>query len=616
MREMKTLTLGGTLYEIVDNTARAQLLEIIKKIQEIGNSSVDTEVIKSAIVDYLDENPIESLTIDEIVTYIQTHADELGLKGDTGEKGDTGASAYEIAVANGYTGTEAQWLESLKGEKGDTGTSSGNQSDFNTFCDNIKLDYGYDATTNANYTIIRIYKDRLDGEKQYPFVYAPNGAGVCQKTTYDLVQEDGWFLAINAGIFDTTTHKSDGMLIQDGIILQNAESQTHPQCRALAIDSNGDLTEVSYDADPSTLVANGIVSAVCGFMAIVKDFEAVPSSEWNNVSHYTQNAQRQIIGQFGNGDYAIITCEGRNTDNSDGWTIAEAQSICIKHGLKFAYNLDGGGSTEIMLGKKHLNHIYENTHGREVTNFIVFNGTTTLGKETIVPTNIAVESISLNINTSSITVGQEVQLAATISPYNATNKKVTWSTSDSTKVTVDENGLVTGIAEGEAIITATTNDGNYTATCAISVSIGENIEPTDNTDYEFVTGYVTSYDNNILGASVSNARATVFTQTENEAPVPFREDTSTIIGYLIPIPNDATLVTVTTPTTYISGIGLWNNVNGVIKRTVDAGWGTTAGSNTYDLSGGSYEYLSVNFKHSNNSSLVNTDTSDWTITFS
>ena len=48
-----------------------------------------------------------------------------GQTGSTGEKGATGAtgrSAYEIAVANGFTGTEAEWLASLKGEKGDTGS--------------------------------------------------------------------------------------------------------------------------------------------------------------------------------------------------------------------------------------------------------------------------------------------------------------------------------------------------------------------------------------------------------------------------------------------------------------------------------------------------------------
>lgn len=44
-----------------------------------------------------------------------------GDKGDTGEVGNDGLSAYEIAVKNGYIGTETEWLSSLKGDKGDTG---------------------------------------------------------------------------------------------------------------------------------------------------------------------------------------------------------------------------------------------------------------------------------------------------------------------------------------------------------------------------------------------------------------------------------------------------------------------------------------------------------------
>lgn len=58
--------------------------------------------------------------------YIATHGGSggTGAKGDKGDKGDTGLSAYQIAVQDGFKGTEAQWLASLKGAtgpKGDTG---------------------------------------------------------------------------------------------------------------------------------------------------------------------------------------------------------------------------------------------------------------------------------------------------------------------------------------------------------------------------------------------------------------------------------------------------------------------------------------------------------------
>lgn len=244
------------------------------------------------------------------------------------------------------------------------------------FINNTDIDYAFDSASNANYTCIRIYKRKIDGSLQYPFVYAPNGTGGGTKSTYDMTAVDGWCLAINSGIF-SSNYAPNGMLIQNGVVLQNTQSTIHPQCKPLTIDSNGDLSYAEYDANANTLVSNGIISAVCGFMPIIIDYDAVPQSEWNSVSHYTQNAQRQIIGQFGNGDYAIVTSEGRGYDNSDGWTIAEAQAVCQKIGLKFAYNLDGGGSTETMLGLKPLNTIYEGTTGRIVPTFIVFNGTNT-----------------------------------------------------------------------------------------------------------------------------------------------------------------------------------------------------------------------------------------------
>ena len=304
------------------------------------------------------------------VTLVTSTKGEKGEKGDKGDKGATGAKG---ADGKDYVLTEEDKHEIA----GFVGTTT---DKLKTFIDNTDIDYAFDSATNANYTIIRIYKNKIDGTKQYPFVYAPNGVNSGTKTTYDLSRAEGWLLAINAGVFDTSNCKPDGILIQNGVVLQGTPTATHSQCKPLTIDANGNLGYASYNADASSLVNSGIVSAVTGFIPIIVDYAPIPSSEWNSVSHYTENAQRQIIGQFGNGDYAIITCEGRNFDNSDGWTLAEAQAVCQKHGLKFAYNLDGGGSTETMLGLKHINTIYEGTTGRKVPTFIVFNGSTVYGK--------------------------------------------------------------------------------------------------------------------------------------------------------------------------------------------------------------------------------------------
>jgi hypothetical protein len=67
------------------------------------------------------------------------------------------------------------------------------------------------------------------------------------------------------------------------------------------------------------------------------------------------------------------------------------------------------------------------------------------------------------------TVGDASEtLVATIAPANATNKAVTWSSSDSNVATVT-NGTVSFVAAGSATITATTVDGGFTATCVVTV---------------------------------------------------------------------------------------------------------------------------------------------------
>ena len=81
---------------------------------------------------------------------------------------------------------------------------------------------------------------------------------------------------------------------------------------------------------------------------------------------------------------------------------------------------------------------------------------------------IPVESITLNKTEAEIFVGAEEKLTATVLPEDATNKDVTWTSSDTTIATVDSNGKVTANSVGTAIITA--KAGDKSATCTITVN--------------------------------------------------------------------------------------------------------------------------------------------------
>ncbi len=82
---------------------------------------------------------------------------------------------------------------------------------------------------------------------------------------------------------------------------------------------------------------------------------------------------------------------------------------------------------------------------------------------------IPVESVSLDKTSISMTVGDAQTLTATVAPENATDKSLTWSSSNTTVATVSSSGLVTAYSAGTATITVTTNDGSYTSSCSVAV---------------------------------------------------------------------------------------------------------------------------------------------------
>lgn len=102
-------------------------------------------------------------------------------------------------------------------------------------------------------------------------------------------------------------------------------------------------------------------------------------------------------------------------------------------------------------------------------------------------TTVRVTGVSLNNNNLSLNVGNTSTLTATVTPSNATNKAVTWSTNNGAVASVN-NGVITAISNGTAIITVTTIDGNYSASCTVTVNTTTPTEPS--TPSEPATGNV------------------------------------------------------------------------------------------------------------------------------
>ena len=87
------------------------------------------------------------------------------------------------------------------------------------------------------------------------------------------------------------------------------------------------------------------------------------------------------------------------------------------------------------------------------------------GNDTVAVTGVTVSPVSLSINE-----GETSALTVSVQPVNATNKNVNWNSDNPSVASVSQTGVVSGVTGGEAIITVTTEDGGFIASCNITVT--------------------------------------------------------------------------------------------------------------------------------------------------
>lgn len=148
-------------------------------------------------------------------------------------------------------------------------------------------------------------------------------------------------------------------------------------------------------------------------------------------------------------------------------------------------------------------------------------------------------SVSVSPVGVSILKGQKKTLTATVYPEEALNKSVIWTSSNLGVATVNENGVVTAVADGNATITVTTVDGNHTATCEVLVYserimvLSKNCKP----DEANVTVYFDRTLKTIPNATYSE------TPWSSSDPNVATIDAST--GKVTPVSSGTTIITVT-----------------------------------------------------------------------
>ncbi len=161
------------------------------------------------------------------------------------------------------------------------------------------------------------------------------------------------------------------------------------------------------------------------------------------------------------GNWFLREREGASwSDSQENWVakiVSQDSESCTIKGLgdnEDIYNMGTGYSLELhCTGSRKSTSDYDECYWK------------------VIVKKVSVTSITLNKSSLSLQAGQSETLTATVKPDNATNKTVTWSSSNTSVATVDSNGKVTTKASGSSTITCKANDGSgKQATCAMTVS--------------------------------------------------------------------------------------------------------------------------------------------------
>ncbi|MDE6479120.1 MAG: Ig-like domain-containing protein, partial [Muribaculaceae bacterium] len=289
------------------------------------------------------------------------------------------------------------------------------------------------------------------------------------------VSSEGIVTAVKAGTATITATSANGKTATckvkvaakiyevTGITLSNnklslTEGETATLTATIAPENATDktVTWTSSDASVASVSDKGVVTAVKAGTATI-----TATSANGKTANCTVTVAANIISvesvaisktelSLTEGDTANLTATiapENATDKSVTWTSSDASVATVS---------DKGVVTAVKAGTATITVASS-------------NGKTATCKVTVAAKVIDVTGITLSKTELSMTEGDSANLTATIAPENATDKSVTWTSSDASIATVSDKGVVTAVKAGTATITATSANGK-TATCKVTVA--------------------------------------------------------------------------------------------------------------------------------------------------
>ena len=188
---------------------------------------------------------------------------------------------------------------------------------------------------------------------------------------------------------------------------------------------------------------------------------------------YKISDAQYFISEFDANGNLIRTREKPKSSSSDKWLTSAENAATVQgyidvYGWKYRTDGSVDYSSQVKVFTIKFNKLLlENIKGQQIT--LTESNPHTYVYYVEKDNTIRVTGVSLNTSATQVKVGYQITLTATITPSNATNKSVSWTSSNTSVATVT-SGKVKGISEGVAVITCKTNDGGYTATCQVTVT--------------------------------------------------------------------------------------------------------------------------------------------------
>ena len=367
------------------------------------------------------------------------------------------------------------------------------------------------ADTTVTWTasdVSRIYIDFLDGEANNNTIkgitVTSSGGGSAGASW------EGTDIDLNSGSTTITFTSSVGNIKSIAITAENIDMSSIPSgwttdystlswsgvassTVSLPLSGGTDISEISgivFTIEPPTVAVTGVTLAPTSATLTLGETETVTliptvlpaeatdkSATWSSSDEAVATVTDGVVTAVaaGTATITVTTTDGAKTATCAVTVAAPAAStytVTLKEGTEDATSWTIAPAEATTTGVAAGTEVKATYSGMKKVKSVK--------AKKAAPANVAVTSITLNKTATEITVGQTETLSVTeVLPANATDPTYTWKTSDETKATVDQNGVVTAVAAGNVNIYAEANDGSEVqGTCAVTVKVAPTLANT------------------------------------------------------------------------------------------------------------------------------------------